>query len=252
MLSLSRGTGFPCSRSLGHTRIIPGSFVRPYQQTRQQVVHGSFSPFSHLQSWPLEEWRAGDVPPLPWYHLKADESLNFIWVKVVARKGQRAAATSSYASLGGENRKGEDVLPLDWHLFQHLQNICIYVLNPNAETPIKDRTKPECLWGRAFCINPADFLFYLFFTANELSLAFFKGHLFFFFNYCAGKMLLSFICFVCVHFLSPGFTSYWKMVLDHLWVGNFILLVRCMWKRHFFNSLDTQFIIFIGCSAPFL
>lgn len=43
-----------------------------------------------------------------------------------------------------------------------------------------------------------------------------KVTFFFFFNYCAGKMLLSFICFVCVHFLSPGFTSYWKMVLDHL------------------------------------
>lgn len=79
-----------------------------------------------------------------------------------------------------------------------------------------------------------------------------KVTFFFFFNYCAGKMLLSFICFVCVHFLSPGFTSYWEMVLDRLWVGNFILFVRCMWKRHFFNSLDTQFIIFIGCSAPFL
>lgn len=71
----------------------------------------------------------------------------------------------------------------------------------------------ECLGGRAFWINPADF-FYLFFTANELSLAFFKGHLFL--NYYAEEMLLSFICFVCVHFLSPGFISYWKMVLDDL------------------------------------
>lgn len=56
-------------------------------------------------------------------------------------------------------------------------------------------------------------------------------------------MLLSFIYFVCVHFLSPGFISYWKMVLDHLWVGNFILFIRCMWERGFFNSFDSFLLV---------
>ena len=53
--------------------------------------------------------------------------------------------------------------------------------NPNAEIPIKKSTRlwQKNVWEVGLFGLIQLIFFYLFFTANELSLAFFKGHLFF-------------------------------------------------------------------------
>lgn len=93
-----------CSKALGWQHSGKGIFFQ-LKKFWTELVH-----FSQLQSWPLQDWREGDVSPLPFY------TSGWKWC---ARRGQRAAANSGYAPSREEDGKGEDVSALDCHLFQH-------------------------------------------------------------------------------------------------------------------------------------
>lgn len=74
--------------------------------------------FSQLWSWPLGEWREGDVPPLPFCRLDASESLTSFWMKGMC-KDRMEQPWPLATSVEDEDGKREDVSALDCHLFQH-------------------------------------------------------------------------------------------------------------------------------------
>lgn len=127
--------------------------------------------FPQLQSWPLRE------SPLPLYHLDANESLNS-WMKGMCKERTESSHYLWWCSIergGWERRRWfSPWLPFIPALKEN------EFLNPNAETPIKKSTK---LWQKSIwevgLFGLIQLIFFIYFlTANELSLAFFKGHLF--------------------------------------------------------------------------